>query len=148
GGADASEIVTPVTEDEAGNIIEGGTVEEGTGGISTIPPQYLINGSSGFTIADKAVGSYTIKGLIDGVTYTVVVASVDGTGNVGPPSLEVCDYPGPVRDFWQTYNEDGGHGGGFCALEAVGSGGASSLAGVAGVLGFAAIARRRRRSKR
>ncbi len=147
GGLDA-EIVPPVVEDEAGNVIEGGSVEEGSGGISTIPTQYLINGSSGFTIADKAVGSYQIKGLVDYVTYTVVVASVDGTGNVGPPSLEVCDYPAPVKDFWQNYREDGGQGAGFCALESVGAGGASSLAGVAGVLGFAAIVRRRRRSRK
>jgi hypothetical protein len=147
GGLDA-QIVQPVLEDEAGNVLEGGSVEEGSGGISTIPTQYLINGSSGFTIADKAVGSYQIKGLVDYVTYTVVVASVDGTGNVGPPSLEVCDYPAPVKDFWQNYREDGGQGAGFCALESIGAGGASSLAGVAGVLGFAAIARRRRRSRK
>jgi len=147
GGLDA-EVVQPVVEDEAGNVIEGGSVEEGNGGISTIPTQYLLNGSSGFTIADKAVGSYQIKGLVDYVTYTVVVASVDGTGNVGPPSLEVCDYPAPVKDFWQNYREDGGQGAGFCALESIGAGGASSLAGVAGVLGFAAIVRRRRRSRK
>ncbi|HEY3816454.1 MAG TPA: hypothetical protein VGL81_04750 [Polyangiaceae bacterium] len=147
-GGDAEVVATPVLYDEAGDIIEGGSVEEGVGGISTIPTQYLLNGSSGFTIADKSVGSYQVKGLIDGVTYTAVVASVDGTGNIGPPSLEVCDYPAPVRDFWQTYREDGGQGGGFCALQSVGAGGASSLAGVAGVLGFAAVLRRRRRSKK
>ncbi len=146
GGAADAGIVPPVVEGEAGNVIEGGSVEEGSGGISTIPTQYLLNGSTGFTIADKSVGSYPIKGLVNYVTYTVVVASVDGTGNVGPPSLEVCDYPAPVKDFWQNYQEDGGHGAGFCALESVGAGGASSLAGVAGVLGFAAIVRRRRRS--
>ena len=89
-----------------------------------------------------------MKGLVDYVTYTVVVASVDGTGNIGPPSLEVCDYPAPVRDFWQTYNEDGGKAGGFCALETIGTGGAPALAGVAGVLGLAAFMRRRRRGSR
>jgi hypothetical protein len=148
GGLDASIITEPVVFDEAGDLLEAGSVEEGNGGISTIPLQYLLNGSSGFTIADKSVGSYTIKGLLDGVTYTVVVASVDGTGNVGPPSLEVCDYPAPVRDFWQTYREDGGQASGFCALETIGSGGASSLAGVAAVLGLAAFMRRRRRSRK
>ena len=150
GGADASTVVVvaPVT-DEAGNVLsEGGTFAEGSGGISTIPTQYLTNGSSGFTIADKSVGSYTIKGLVDYVNYTVVVASVDGTGNIGPPSLEVCDYPAPVRDFWQTYREDGGQGNGFCALETIGSGGAPSLAAVACFLGIAAAVRRRRRSRK
>jgi hypothetical protein len=74
----------------------------------------------------------------------VVVASVDGTGNVGPPSPEVCDYPAPVKDFWQVYEQDGGGAGGFCALESIGAGG-QSLAGVGIVFGIAAIARRRRR---
>jgi hypothetical protein len=151
GGAEASTVVTTPTVDDAGNPIEGGTVETGVGGISTIPAQFILNvpvGTSGFTIADKSVGSYTIKGLMDFTTYTVVVASVDGTGNVGPPSLEVCDYPAPVRDFWQTYREDGGQSNGFCALETIGSGGAPSLAAVACFLGLAAAVRRRRRSRR
>jgi hypothetical protein len=146
GGTDAQTVIQPV-EDEAGDLIEGGTVEEGVGGISTIPAQYIYNPQAGFTIPDKAVGKYTIKGLVDGVTYTVVVASVDGTGNVGPPSPEVCDYPAPVKDFWQVYEQDGGGAGGFCALESIGAGG-ESLAGVGIVLGIAAIARRRRRSTR
>jgi len=150
-GAEASTVVTTPTVDDAGNTIEGGTVETGVGGISTIPAQFILNvpvGTSGFTIADKSVGSYTVKGLMDFTTYTVVVASVDGTGNVGPPSLEVCDYPAPVSDFWQTYRQDGGQGDGFCALETIGSGGAPSLAGVACFLGLAAAVRRRRRSRR
>jgi hypothetical protein len=145
GGLAADAETTTTVYDDAGNVIEGGTAEEGNGGISNIPSQYLLNGSSGFTIADKSVGSYTIKGLVDYTTYTVVVASVDGTGNIGPPSLEVCDYPAPVKDFWEIYQEDGGRAGGFCALETIGTGGASSLAGIAGVLGFAALVRRRRR---
>ena len=147
-GGEAGVVTTPIIFDDAGNQIEGGTIENGVGGISTIPTQYQYGVNQGFTIADKSVGSYTIKGLVDYVNYTVVVASVDGTGNVGPPSLEVCDYPAPVKDFWQNYREDGGQGAGFCALESIGSGGASSLAGGAGVLGFAAIARRRRRSRK
>jgi hypothetical protein len=144
GGADAETVVA--TYDDAGNLVESG-VEEGVGGISTIPIQYIYKPNSGFTIADKSVGKYTIEGLIDGVTYTTVVASVDGTGNVGPPSPEVCDYPAPVKDFWQNYEEDGGGAGSFCALETIGTGG-SSLAGVGCVFALAAVARRRRRSAR
>ena len=148
GGVEAGTVAPPAqTFDDAGNPIEGGTINEGVGGISTIPSQYLSGVNLGFTIADKSVGSYTLNGLIDGVTYTVVVASVDGTGNIGPPSPQVCDYPAPVRDFWQTYEQDGGGGGGFCALETIGSGG-TSLAGVACVLGLGAILRRRRRAGR
>jgi hypothetical protein len=146
GGAEGGTTVV-TTSDEGGTSDEAGTVEEGSGGISTIPSQYIYKQNLGFTIADKSVGSYTIQGLIDGVTYTVVVASVDGTGNIGPPSPEVCDYPAPVQDFWQNYEQDGGGAPGFCALETIGSGG-TSLAGVGCVLGLAAIARRRRRRVR
>jgi hypothetical protein len=144
-GGEAGVVVAPVVYDDAGNVIEGG-VEEGVGGISTIPTQYQYGVNQGFTIADKSVGSYTIKGLVDYVNYTVVVASVDGTGNVGPPSLEVCDYPAPVKDFWEIYRQDGGGADGFCALETIGAGGVPALAGVACFLGLAAVARRRRRS--
>jgi uncharacterized protein (TIGR03382 family) len=129
--------------DEAGDLLEA-SVEEGAGGISTVPAQYLYKATSGFTIADKSVGQYTLEGLVDEVTYTVVVAAVDGTGNVGPPSSEVCDYPAPVKDFWQNYEQAGGGAGGYCALESVGKGG-SPLAGVAGLVALAAMVRRRRR---
>jgi len=142
-GADADTVVSTPVFDEAGDLLEAG-VEEGAGGISTIPSQYIYKPNSGFTIADKSVGQYTIEGLIDGVTYTTVVAAVDGTGNIGPPSTEVCDYPAPVKDFWQNYEEDGGGPGSFCALETIGRGG-SSLAGVGCVLALAAVVRRRRR---
>jgi hypothetical protein len=134
--------------DEAGvSVDEGGIVIEGAGGISLVPLQYSIGVSSGFTVPDKAVGNYTIKGLTNNVTYYVAVSAVDGYGNVGPPSASsnyTCNYPAPIQDFWQTYEKDGGAGGGFCALEAVGTGG-SSLAGVGLVLAGAAIVRRRRR---
>jgi hypothetical protein len=142
-GADAA---TPIeagttTGDDAG--AEAG-VENGSGGISTVPTTYQYKATSGITITDKSVGQYAIDGLVDYVTYTAAVAAVDGMGNIGPPSAEVCDYPAPIQDFWQVYENDGGGKGGFCALQTVGVGG-SSLAGVAGVLVFAAVARRRRR---
>ena len=101
-------------------------------------------GSQGETLSDKSVGQYQITGLTDGTWYNVVVAAVDGTGNVGPASPEVCDYPAPVQDFWQTYRQDGGQANGFCALETVGAGG-PSLAGVGAVFVGAALLRRRRR---
>jgi hypothetical protein len=145
---DAGAATVVVTTDDAGNPIEGG-VSEGPGGISTIPTANLVGTSNNYqspTIADKAVGQYTIQGLQDGVTYTVVVAAVDGYGNIGAPSAEVCDYPAPVQDFWQTYRQDGGGAGGFCALESVGAGG-GSLAGVAGLFVIAGIARRRTRAR-
>jgi hypothetical protein len=143
GGVEGGTYVAPVY-DEAGDLLSEGGVE-GTGGISTIPLQYLVGGGSqGETLSDKTVGQYQVTGLTDGTWYNVVVAAVDGTGNVGPASPEVCDYPAPVQDFWQTYRQDGGMAGGFCALETVGVGG-PSLAGVGAVFVGAAIARRRRR---
>jgi hypothetical protein len=142
-GADAATTVVE-TFDDAGDLIDSG-VEEGVGGISTIPQKYIYKQNDGFTIADKSVGKYTIEGLIDNVTYTTVVAAVDGTGNIGPPSAEVCDYPAAVRDFWENYEQDGGSAGSFCALETIGAGG-SSLAGVGCFLALAAVVRRRRRN--
>ena len=133
---------TVVITDESGVPIEGGTTTEGPGGISTIPDSYRTGGVP--TVTDKSRGSYTISGLVDGVTYNVVVAAVDGYGNVGAPSSEVCDFPAPVQDFWQTYETDGGKAGGFCTLEGVGLGG-TSLAGFAGIVGLAGIVRRMRR---
>jgi hypothetical protein len=143
-GVDAETVVE--TFDDAGDLLDSG-VQEGVGGISTIPSQYIYKQNDGFTIADKSVGKYTIEGLIDGVEYNAVVAAVDGTGNIGPPSAEVCDYPAPVRDFWENYEQDGGGAGSFCSLQTIGTGG-SSLAGVGGVLALAAFVRRRRRNAR
>jgi hypothetical protein len=119
-------------------------VSEGAGGISSVPSQYSIGVNDGFTIADKSVGNYVIKGLTDGVTYNVVVAAVDGTGNVGPSSTLTCNYPAQIQDFWQSYEQDGGGAGGFCSLDVVGGGG-TSLATVGGLLAATALIRRRRR---
>jgi hypothetical protein len=129
---------------------DSGTVETGSGGISTIPSQYLVGASgAGLTISDKSVGTYTITGLKNEVTYSAVVSAVDGYGNIGPPSVEQCDYPAPVNDFWTDYRNAGGRaGGGFCALEAVGAPAGTSLAGVALVMGVGAVVRRRRRRSR
>ncbi len=135
---------TPTPSDEAG--VEGGVVEVGPGGISTVSTAYLYRPMtmSSLTVQDKGTSSYAITGLVDYVTYTVVVTAVDGMGNVGPPSSEVCDYPAPIQDFWQVYENDGGGHGGYCALDTVGVGG-RSLAGIAGVFVVAGVMRRRRR---
>jgi hypothetical protein len=141
--ADAG-TTTPTPSDDGG---EGG-VEEGTGGISTVSTAYLYKPTtttSNLTV-DKSTSNYAVNGLVNYVTYTVVLAAVDGTGNVGPPSAQVCDDPAPVQDFWQVYESDGGGKGGYCALETVGVGG-PSLAGVAGVLVVAGVVRRRRKRR-
>jgi len=129
-------------EDDSG---EGGLITQPPGGgISTIPPSYAVDFSNGFTAAGVTANSYTITRLRNYTTYHVVVAAVDGFGNVGPPSPEICGLPQPVNDFWKDYRQDGGGAGGFCALEAVGAPG-QSMAGIALALSTAAIVRRRRR---
>jgi hypothetical protein len=137
------------TGDDSG---EGGSSSSGSGGggISTIPPQHLVGASgAGLTVSDKSVGTYTMTGLKNWVTYNVVVSAVDAFGNIGPPSVEACDYPQPVNDFWTDYRNDGGQaGGGFCALEAVGASPGTSLAGVGALIGAVGVVRRRRRSRR
>jgi hypothetical protein len=144
-------IAPSTPSDDAGDAGEdGGTTEVGPGGISTVSTVYLYNPSTSnpsITLNDKGTSSYSITGLVDYVTYTVVVTAVDGMGNIGPPSTEVCDYPAPVQDFWQVYEADGGGHGGYCALESVGVGG-PSLAGVAGLVVVTAVVRRRRRNQR
>jgi hypothetical protein len=132
-----------VMEDDAG-------VVSASGGISTVPCSYVIGVGSGCysgageTVTGESTTGYTITGLTNGRTYDVVVASVDGYGNVGPPSSCVHDFPAPVTDFFSAYGKDGGKaGGGFCALEAVGLAGGSPA--VFGGLAAAALALARRR---
>jgi hypothetical protein len=137
--------------DDAGNVIDSGVVGPTNGGIWTPPAGHVLNPNetTGSTISGQTNSTYTISGLTNAKSYTVVVAAVDNYGNVGPPSAQACDCPAPVDDFWKTYRIDGGQaGGGFCALEAVGAPAGSTVAFAgAGSLVVATI-RRRRRKKR
>lgn len=128
-----------VAAGEAGSDDGGGTVLSG-GGVSQIDPKYLVA-----QIDDPAATSATITGLQNGFTYTIAVAAVDRSLNVGPVSSEVCDFPAPVDDFWKKYRDAGGQaGGGFCALEAVGTPVGSWVAVVSCAAAALALARRRR----
>jgi hypothetical protein len=160
-GADSSS--SDFVDDEAGILIEteSGALESGTGGIASIPCDNLVGatsncaaGAAAYTnTGDPSVTGLNImqdviKGLTDGVHYDVVVSAVDGSGNVGPPSTCVTDFPAPVNDFFKIYREDGGQAGGsFCALEAVGQPAGAPIVGV----GFGAVAfvmaRRRKRNR-
>jgi hypothetical protein len=147
GGAPAA----VVTSDEAGDDASTTLVPTGGGGISTIPASFVVNPnvSTGETVSGQTNSTYMITGLQNQVTYNVVVAAVDNSGNVGPPSVQACGTPAPVDDFWKIYREDGGRAGGFCALEAVGSPAGSTLTLVGlGSLALAAVGRRRRRRAR
>ncbi len=60
----------------------GGTSGSGNtagGGNSNIPLNYLVASAPGQTNTNAS-----IAGLVDGVTYNVVVSAYDGTGNIGP----------------------------------------------------------------
>jgi hypothetical protein len=130
------------TTDDAGNVISG------SGGISTIQPQYLVPGAAGLTVSGKAAGNYTIGGLRNGTVYNVAVSAVDTSGNVGPPSPQSCDYPAPVNDFWNLYRQGGGQAGGsLCALEAIGAP-VPSVAGIALFAATSTLMLRRRRKRR
>ena len=75
--------------------------------------------------------SGNIKGLKNGVQYSVAVAGVDLVGNVGKLSNVTCASPSPVDDFFKVYRDAGGQaGGGFCTA----SGGVGHGAGVSGLL--------------
>jgi hypothetical protein len=157
------------TVNDAGDLVEASTSASGLIGVATIPCPYLIGRtaascpdgqpvytSTSLTAIGETDQSYTITDLIDfgpggtqsqPVDYNVVVAAVDASGNVGPPSPEACDYPAPVNDFYTLYRNAGGAaGGGFCALEAVGMPAGSSAAALGGVGAvILGLYRRRRR---
>jgi hypothetical protein len=145
GASDAGDDGGGVESDSGASIGDDGGTEVGSGGISSVPAEYLYQATpTQLTILGGSVAQYNMTGLVDYVTYNVALAAVDGMGNIGPPSPEVCDYPEPVNDFWQTYEQDGGGKSGYCALETIGVGG-SSLAGIACAATVGALVRRRRR---
>jgi MYXO-CTERM domain-containing protein len=63
----------------------------------------------------------TIKGLSNGVTYTMAVAAYDNVNNIGPLSELQCATPQETTTFFNEYCADGGHGCGGCGSCAVGA---------------------------
>jgi hypothetical protein len=160
-GTSVLDSVDATEADSSSSTSEDSSVAATTGGgITTIPCDYLVGSScpagtpvyenvSNPTVTGESTSQYTIKGLTNGVTYDVVVAAVDGFGNVGPVSTCYNDYPAPVNDFFKIYRQDGGQaGGGFCALEAVGEPAGASCLGVSFAAAAVTVARRRRRGRR
>jgi len=131
-----------------GAATDAAVTTSAAGGISGINSMYMVPaGAGGLDVPSESTGEYTITGLKNGTTYTVVVSAVDAFGNVGSPSGEVCDYPAPVNDFFTLYRAAGGQAGGsFCALEAVGAPTGATLTSVGfGAAAFALVRRRRRK---
>lgn len=134
---------TPVTTtDDSGTIVgaEGGAALGG-GGISLINPKYEVGEIDDFTATQL-----TVTGLTNGDSYTLVVTSIDGSGNVGPVSTPACGKPEPTNDYWKTYKKDNGGATG-CALES-GSGSNSDTPAFALGLAATAAAFIRRRTRR
>jgi hypothetical protein len=107
---------TPISTDAGDDGGEGGVeVALSGGGISEVSPTYLAG-----EVDSNTATSIQLTGLTNGVKYKVAVASLDGSGNVGPLSSPlVCGVAGAVNDFWQTYRDDGGSSAG-CALDSAG----------------------------
>jgi hypothetical protein len=130
-----------------GQSDDGGSAP--VGGIGLIDPGYLVNPSSptNMTVTTSTTHSYQVTGLVNGAVYNVVVAAVDGSGNVGPASTVLCDYPQGILDYYETYGADGGRASG-CALEGpAGAREAGVAAGAAGLLILSGVVRRRRRRR-
>ncbi len=89
-----------------------------------------------------------LTGLKDGVSYWVVLLSVDDSGNVAATHVDRPLTPVPVTDFWEELNEEDGYvQGGFCVSQ-VGSDGAIGGAVLVALAGVIAARRRRRRGAR
>jgi hypothetical protein len=115
------------------------------GGLSDISPAYLVPGDTpDDTVGGASSESFIMTGLNNGTWYGVAVAAVDLSGNVGPLSSQVCDFPAPTSDFFDRYRQDGGRAG--CVVDGRGSGEAAILAGASAI--SVVLWRRRRRPRR
>ncbi|MFO0613888.1 MAG: hypothetical protein U0414_14955 [Polyangiaceae bacterium] len=108
-----------------------------------VPDSSLVSCGS----AAKSSATANAKGLTNGTTYAVAVASHDVLDNVGALSELACGTPAPVDDFFQTYRDAGGTGGGGCSISGAGLVGQAGLFGL-GLAGLALAARRARSTKR
>lgn len=141
--ASTADVTTPAVDassssssgSSSGGSSEGGVTLSG-GGIASINGIYKAGEIDDFTATQL-----TLTGLTNGLTYKVVVTSIDGSGNVGTPSTPTsCAKPSPTNDYWKTYKQDGGAASG-CAL----GGGPGAPVFAVGVGIVAAMLRRRRR---
>ncbi len=80
-----------------------------------------------------------IGGLVNGVTYDVVVFAYNVAGNQSAASNTMSGTPEPVTDFWQAYKDAGGREKGGC-----GAGPAGEPSAILALLA-SLLARRRRR---
>jgi hypothetical protein len=118
-------------------------------GISEIPLRPCASPSDGLEGGTSGATASSATVTVTNYDYWVfAVAAIDTSGNVGPIGNLTCGVPGPLADFWYDYTNAGGlAGGGYCALEAVGSpGGSVVMALGVGFVGIGFVRRRRGRS--
>ena len=147
-GGDASldgAIEAASTQTDAG--MSTGADANCTRAVQTCPAPKVSPETECGRILQKTNAGFTDRSLTNLTSYAISVAAVDAFGNVGSPSsIAECISPEAVNDFWKLYNDDGGQGAGFCALEAVGLPVGSNAAFVA--IAIASLAAARRRSRR
>ncbi|MFO0666741.1 MAG: hypothetical protein U0174_22515 [Polyangiaceae bacterium] len=98
------------------------------------------------SVAGLGAGSLSAKGLVNGSYYRVGIAAVDKYGNPGVLSELVCDTPVDVIDFFETYRDSGGTGGG-CSMHSSDAPAVSLVGGFAGLV-VLHVVRRRKSAKR
>jgi hypothetical protein len=138
-GSTGDDATTPLTFPSTSTSNDEGGVTLSGGGISQIGNTFKAG-----EIDDRSATQLTLTGLTNGAPYVVVVATLDGSGNVGPPSTPQCATPSAVSDFFARYRGSGGQSGGSCALEA-GVPLEAPVFGIAIAAAAAALLRRRRR---
>jgi hypothetical protein len=150
-------LASGVTGTDDAGIVEADAADaaEDASAVSTVvvtgsPPSALqlaqIDGPA--QVVGGTQTSSTIKGLKNGVVYTVAVTAFDGLNDNGPLSGPQCVAPSPIKDFFGQYSAAGGlGGGGFCAFGgAEGQGGMGSFAVVAVAAALSVVRRRRSRT--
>lgn len=62
-------------------------------------------------------GTASVNGLQNGTPHVVAIVAVDELGNTSAMSTPVCAIPAEATDFYESYKDRGGQGGGgLCAL--------------------------------
>lgn len=106
------------------------------------------HGQCGDFTTSAAQQQTTLKELINGTTYAIAIASLDGVNNIGPLSQIRCGTPLRTNDFFDAYKNAGGQAGDGCGLCSVGGDSRPSFLALVGpALALAALAGRRSRRR-
>ncbi len=141
GTADAGATTDAAADADASSIVSAV--------VSGYPPTASQLALLALQVDGMSQASATIKGLKNGVVYTVAIAAIDGLEDNGPLSGPACSAPSAIVDFYDRYGADGGRGGGgFCAIEGVGLPATTSALALALSTAALALGRRRRARRR